>query len=241
MSQHFIPVSFETIQPLTTPMSLAERIAAHAGAPSIIKRVVGENIHLFNNNATAKGAEHSTIRLQAAEIVAAALLKGMLPSFVQAIANGKFYQIPLGYWMAHSGTDRPWSEIDTFWGCSFAVGNDESMVGQTVFVSEQAADFLMQYVGARIGQRTEQVKAFSPTDRTGAPGPPSSMHLVREMMRKRFEAGDALPTMAQEAAELERLFATNADYAQLARPRAKTIRNVLGFDFRQLKAKAEQK
>lgn len=80
---------------------------------------------------------------------------------------------------------------------------------------------------------------IAPTDRTGGPGRPTAMHLVAMMMRQRFKLGEAMPTLSQEADELERLFAAREEYAALAKPKAKTIKNVLGSTYRQLKKEAE--
>lgn len=77
---------------------------------------------------------------------------------------------------------------------------------------------------------------YQPTDRTGAPGRPSAMHLVEAMMRQRFKDGTARSGLGQEAEELSKLFASNSEYAQIRTPTAKTIKNNLGMIYRRLKA-----
>jgi hypothetical protein len=139
--QHFIPVSFEAIQPLCKPTEAAERIATEAGAPAMFKRIKGDVFQTFLPK-RALSADYELTRAAAVERVALALLRGSLPSFVQAVSSGSFFRIPLGYWVAKSGSDNPWVELDTFMGLPIAAGHDDSMVGQPVLVSQEAADAL---------------------------------------------------------------------------------------------------
>src|SRR5438445_700935 len=46
------------------------------------------------------------------------------------------------------------------------------------------------------------------TYRTGAPGRPTSMHLIEPELRRRFQGGEQLPTMPKEAEYLSRWLAT---------------------------------
>jgi hypothetical protein len=83
------------------------------------------------------------------------------------------------------------------------------------------------------------VGSVAPTDRTGAPGRPTPMHIIQQMMKERFRLREWMPTMTQEAEELVRLFNANAKYSELARVTAKSVRNSLGSLYRQLKREAE--
>jgi hypothetical protein len=55
-------------------------------------------------------------------------------------------------------------------------------------------------------------------------------------MRERFRSGEALPNLRSESVELERWMASNEEYALLAKPLAKSIRNSLGAEYRRLQA-----
>jgi hypothetical protein len=78
--------------------------------------------------------------------------------------------------------------------------------------------------------------AVAASDHTGAPGRPTSMHIIDKMMRERFSAGVAYSSLEREAEELERLFAENPAYSDLVRPTAKTIKNALRAEYRRLKS-----
>lgn len=73
-----------------------------------------------------------------------------------------------------------------------------------------------------------------PSDRTGAPGRPTPMHLIEQMMRERFEQKETRPTITEEASELVRLYDEREEYKGLARITPKTVKNKLASLFRQL-------
>ena len=76
------------------------------------------------------------------------------------------------------------------------------------------------------------------SDRTGAPGRPTSMPIVEQMMRDRHAAGRMEAGIGAEARVLNQLFASNPDHAGLARPSVKTIENALRAQFRALRSTA---
>lgn len=69
---------------------------------------------------------------------------------------------------------------------------------------------------------------------TGAPGRPTSMHLLKPEMRRRFEGGEQLPTMKAEAESLSQWLSKAHPEASPTKP--KTIQTKLGSLFRQLTA-----
>lgn len=72
------------------------------------------------------------------------------------------------------------------------------------------------------------------SDRTGGPGPRSSMHIIQEMMKRRIARAENEPKMRAEAAALAKLFEEHAPYSGLKPSTPKTIYNRLGALYRQL-------
>lgn len=81
---------------------------------------------------------------------------------------------------------------------------------------------------------TEPTEPMAPTDRSGGPGAPSSMHLIERHMRDRHEAGLLLPTLVEEATALSSWFADQPSHAGLRPATAKTIKNRLRGLYREL-------
>lgn len=73
------------------------------------------------------------------------------------------------------------------------------------------------------------------SDRSGAPGRPSSMHLIVAEFERRIAAGETCQRVSHEAAELFHWFETQADYKRMARATASTIENQIRARFRTLK------
>jgi hypothetical protein len=87
-----------------------------------------------------------------------------------------------------------------------------------------------------IGQSNDRPPAVA--SRTGAPGRPSSMHLIKREHQTRWDRGEALEGVAAEARELHDWFvATHADEQP---PTARTIENQIRDDHRQRKASARK-
>jgi hypothetical protein len=78
----------------------------------------------------------------------------------------------------------------------------------------------------------------SPTGRTGAPGRPSSMHLVEVEYRARWDRGEALESIEGEARQLSEWFKTT--HPAMAPPTPKTIANRLRAEHRQRVAAARK-
>ena len=83
---------------------------------------------------------------------------------------------------------------------------------------------------ARNSALSDQVTYF-----TGAPGRPTSTHLVEAEMRRRFAAGEQASSMRLEAEQLSAIISSK--YPMAARITPKTIQNRFGALFRQLRAK----
>lgn len=73
------------------------------------------------------------------------------------------------------------------------------------------------------------------SDRTGAPGRPSPMHLIEQDLRRRAAGGEMLPFLGVEAAELLRRYNSEPRYALLARTTVGTIENRLRDIYRELR------
>ena len=73
---------------------------------------------------------------------------------------------------------------------------------------------------------------------TGAPGRPSSMHLVRQEFSARYERGETAETMAREADALANWLRTSHPKAAPVSP--KTIKNQLGSEFRKRRLDAQK-
>lgn len=121
------------------------------------------------------------------------------------------------------------------------VGPDSPSVAQAV--KQRSEDLLKDVVGefliaaAARGPDVGDSSHFPvPSDKTGLPGRPSSMHLISQIMRERAAAGKMLMSMRQEAGELARLFAADKANQVLAKPKRKGIQNALGSEYRRLKA-----
>jgi len=104
-----------------------------AGGASLLTRVTDQ---------LSFEAQEGVVR-RAADAVLDALIDGRLASYVEASASGRWFRIPLGYWVMMSAAENPWSVFGPLQPFSFAPGFDESMVGQQVLVSERAADALV--------------------------------------------------------------------------------------------------
>lgn len=75
----------------------------------------------------------------------------------------------------------------------------------------------------------------SVSDHSGAPGRPSSMHIILAEFERRISAGETCQRVSHEAAELFRWFEAQADYRKMARATANTIENQIRARFRTLK------
>ena len=75
------------------------------------------------------------------------------------------------------------------------------------------------------------------SDRCGAPGRPSSMHIFENLMRRRSAEGAMLTTLRAEAKELLSEFSKDQSHSGLRAPTLKTIENSLRGLHRELKHK----
>jgi hypothetical protein len=126
--------------------------------------------------------------------------------------------IPAGWWNSNVKFDL---------GANSAEANGSKVVGVLVFDAGWELSF-----GKQVDASSETISA---SDRTGAPGAPSSMHLVGLEMRRRHAAGImTTSSMQAEAKELEAWLRTKHPGFRIAR--AKTIQNQLGALWRELKS-----
>lgn len=150
MTRAFIPASWEAILPAVTPSEIADKLAESRGCPRDVEPIVdddgqpvwsGEKVDLV---VSIIKNDSAPVRVEAANAVLMHLRRGSLASFVDAPALGRPYRIPVTYWEMRSADPSPWSAIGALKAFPFATGFDESMIGQTVFVSEGHALALLK-------------------------------------------------------------------------------------------------
>jgi hypothetical protein len=91
----------------------------------------------------------------------------------------------------------------------------------------------------QVQQSDNKVAGNSVSDRTGAPGRPTSRHLVEREFRRRAEADDVCDTLRKEALTLSRWLETaHPGYAPM---RPKTVENCIREEYRRLKVKMGSK
>jgi hypothetical protein len=87
--------------------------------------------------------------------------------------------------------------------------------------------------------RAENLAGGASNARTGAPGRPSSMHLIRQEHERRLAAGEAQGAVSAEAAKLAYWFVTN--HPNLPRAGRKAIENAIRATHRRLRESRAEK
>jgi hypothetical protein len=172
---------------------------------------------------------------------------------VTGVRNGERERVP-GHIFAAIKMDYPFSDTplelllsDDLYLCSFAYvdeehwhnGFDDSLRTRNGVkwsrLLVRKSDVAQHWPFASV----EKTGSAHPTTaRTGAPGRPSSMHLVEAEYRARWARGEIEVSMSAEAEKLAEWF--EQTYPTLPRPTAKTIRTRLGAEHRQRKAAARK-
>ncbi len=236
----FTPVSFDRIEPV---------IAIDAALEHLSNEATGSNgrIRAFeksDGSTTVLKPNGAIVSVQAVllDVFRAALMGGRLSSYVEDTTRSRYFRIPDGYWSFAAGGE-PFSTVMAEYA---APGYAEGMAGQPILLStselerfEATLPLPEISVFLHNSQGTRQEPA--PTDRTGAPGAPSSMHIIEEMMRERFKKHESRGTIGEEAKALAEIFAASAQYKGLRPATPKTIENALRGVYRTLLASVPHK
>jgi hypothetical protein len=158
--------------------------------------------------------------------------------------SADWFRIPRQYWWKADWTMTELVQrvgLNPTFDYADVIDAPPDLHGQQIVVWRESVEALIDAnrKPGRIAEPTPSAELSAPvvmSDHSGAPGRPSSMHLIKAEMRKRHKDGRMSQSVGAEARALKEWFESEEGYQALARPGRGAIENGIREAHRELKA-----